>query len=364
MYFNEEVLGLIEIIGVTKVFDNGKNKVKAIQDVSLNINKGEIYGIIGYSGAGKSTLIRCINLLERPTTGKIVFKGEDLTALREKDLRSRRKKIGMIFQHFNLFNSRNVYKNVAYPLKGSKLSKEEEKKRVLELLELVGLKDKVMAYPSELSGGQKQRVAIARALANNPEVLLCDEATSALDPKTTNSILELLRELKNKLNLTIVLITHEMSVIKQICDRVSVMEGGQIIEEGTVAQIFSQPIHETTKEFIDTTTNRGKIYEILNKEENIFNIKEEDVLARVAYIGESTTEALLSKGSRKYRIDASILYGNIEILGETPIGEMIILFSGERENIQSFINYFREKGLIVEVIDHEGSNSKVYTKCS
>ncbi|NLJ79108.1 MAG: ATP-binding cassette domain-containing protein [Tissierellia bacterium] len=354
---------MIEIIGATKIFDNGKAKIQAIKDVSLKINKGEIHGIIGYSGAGKSTLIRCINLLERPTQGKILFKGEDLTSLRERELRDRRKKMGMIFQHFNLFNSRNVYKNVAYPLKGARLSREEERERVLELLELVGLEDRIKAYPSELSGGQKQRVAIARALANNPEVLLCDEATSALDPKTTDSILELLRELKNKLNLTIVLITHEMAVIKKICDKVSVMEDGQIIEEGEVTQIFTRPIHETTREFVDTITNRSRIYEILNGKENIFNIGAGDVLARVVYMGDSTAEALLSKGSRRYGIDASILYGNIEVLGDTPTGEMIILLSGEDENIRGFIDYFRGKGLIVEVLDHGAGTSEVHTQC-
>ena len=355
---------MIQIVNVTKVFDSGKSQVEAVKDVSLKINKGEIYGIIGYSGAGKSTLIRCINLLERPTTGKILFKGEDLTLLKEKELRDRRKKIGMIFQHFNLFNSRNVYNNVAYPLKGSNLSKEEERKRVLELLELVGIADKAKAYPSQLSGGQKQRVAIARALANNPEVLLCDEATSALDPKTTKSILALLKELKTKLGLTIVLITHEMAVIKEICDRVSVMEGGEIIEEGTVVKVFSEPTNETTREFIDTATNRGKIHEILALEENIFNIGEEDILARVAYVGESTGEALISKISQQYKLNANILYGNLEILGHTPVGELFILFSGEKDDIQKAINYFREKGLIVEVIEHGRNTSKIYTKCS
>ncbi len=355
---------MIQIDNVTKVFDSGKSQVEAVKDISLKINKGEIYGIIGYSGAGKSTLIRCINLLERPTTGKILFKGEDLTLLKEKELRERRKKIGMIFQHFNLFNSRNVYNNVAYPLKGSNLSKEEERKRVLELLELVGIADKAKAYPSQLSGGQKQRVAIARALANNPEVLLCDEATSALDPKTTKSILALLKELKTKLGLTIVLITHEMAVIKEICDRVSVMEGGEIIEEGTVVKVFSEPTIETTREFIDTATNRGKIHEILALEENIFNIGEEDILARVAYVGESTGEALISKVSQQYKLNANILYGNLEILGHTPVGELFILFSGEKEDIQKAINYFREKGLIVEVIEHGRNTSKIYTKCS
>ena len=355
---------MIEIINVSKIFDDGKTKVKAVKSVNLKVNKGEIYGIIGYSGAGKSTLISCMNLLERPTEGKVLFKGEDLTVLKEKELRVSRKKIGMIFQQFNLLQSRNVYQNIAYPLKGSNLSKEDERKKVLELLELVGLEDKETAYPSQLSGGQKQRVGIARALANDPEVLLCDEATSALDPKTTKSILALLKELRSKLNLTIILITHEMAVIKEICDRVSVMEDGEIIEEGTIVKVFSEPTHPTTKEFFDTGSNRTKIHEILNLEENIFDIKAGDVLARVAYVGDSTGEALISKASRKYRLNASILYGSIEVLANTPVGELVILFSGERADIQSGINYFRSKGLIVEVIDHGRDTSKIYTKCS
>lgn len=355
---------MIEIIGVTKIFDDGKRKVEAVKEVNLKVNKGEIYGIIGYSGAGKSTLIRCINLLERPTKGKVLFKGEDLTLLKEKDLRESRKKIGMIFQQFNLLQSRNVYQNIAYPLKGSNLSKEDERKKVLELLELVGLEDKETAYPSQLSGGQKQRVGIARALANDPEVLLCDEATSALDPKTTKSILSLLKELREKLDLTIILITHEMAVIKEVCDRVSVMENGEIIEEGTIVKVFSEPSHPTTKEFLDTGFNRTKIHEILNLEESIFQIKAGDVLARVAYVGESTGEALISKVSRKYGLNASIIYGSIEFLSNTLVGELVILFSGERDDIQSGLDYFRSKGLIVEVINHDRDTSKIYTKCS
>ena len=269
--------------------------------------------------------------------------------------------MGMIFQHFNLLNSRNVYENIAYPLKRSKLSKIEKRQRVMELLELVGLGDKEKAYPSQLSGGQKQRVAIARALANSPEVLLCDEATSALDPKTTKSILHLLRELKERLNITIILITHEMAVIKEICDRVSVMEDGEIIEEGSMVKIFSQPSKKTTREFLDFFSNRGKIDILLNHESNIFNIKEGDVLARVTYVGEATKEALISRISREYNLDASILYGNLEILGITPVGELIILFSGEKGDIQNAIDYFRQKGLIVEVINNGKYTSEIYT---
>lgn len=346
-------MSLIELKNVSKVFNSGENKLYAVKDVSLKVNQGEIHGIIGYSGAGKSTLIRCINLLERPTDGKVLFKGEDLTLLKEKELRQKRKKIGMIFQHFNLLGSRNVYKNISYPLKGSGISKEEEGKKVRRLLKLVGLKHKEKAYPSELSGGQKQRVAIARALANDPEVLLCDEATSALDPKTTKSILKLLKDLRDELGLTIILITHQMEVIKEVCDRVSVMNEGRIVEEGDVVEIFSTPKEEITKEFLKTTANRGKIFEILGSGENIFNIEKEDVLTRVQYLGDAAKEAILSQASRKFEINASVLYGNIDILGRIPVGEMIVLFSGDQRNITSGINYFRESGLFVEIIEHQ-----------
>lgn len=355
---------MIEVVNVSKTFDDGNRRVKAVKNVSLKVEKGEIYGVIGYSGAGKSTLVRCINLLERPNSGKVLFKGEDLTLLKEKDLRERRKKIGMIFQHFNLFNSRNVYENIAYPLRGAKLSKVDERKKVLELLELVGLEDKEKAYISQLSGGQKQRVGIARALANDPEILLCDEATSALDPKTTKSILVLLKELRAKLGLTIILITHEMAVIKEICDRVSVMEDGEIVEEGSTVKLFSTPENSATKDFLDLASNRSRIYETLNSKENIFNIEAGDVLARISYQGEATGDALISAVSRKYNLDVSIIYGSIEILSNTPVGELIILFKGQREYIQKSIAYFREKGLIVEVIDHGRDTLKIHTKCS
>lgn len=343
---------MISLENISKTFNTKNKRIDAVKDVSLEIERGDIYGIIGYSGAGKSTLVRCINLLERPTSGRVVVNGKDLTSMSEKDLREERKKIGMIFQHFNLFNSRNVYENVAYPLKSTGLTKEEEKEKVLDLIELVGLKGREHAYPSELSGGQKQRVAIARSLANDPEVLLCDEATSALDPKTTKSILNLLKSLNKEFNLTIVLITHEMAVIKEICDKLSIMENGEIIETGSTVKIFSEPSKEVTREFLDMDSNRKKILEILELEENIFGIAKGDVLARVAYLGDRTGEALISQVSREYGLDASILYGNLEILSRTPVGELIILFKGEEENIQNAIDHFREKGLIVEVLDH------------
>ena len=355
---------MIDLRHVSKTFQTKNKKIQAVKDVSLSIVKGDIYGIIGYSGAGKSTLVRCINLLERPTSGQVLVGGVDLMKISSKELRQERKKIGMIFQHFNLFASRSVYENIAYPLKGRGLSKEDEAKKIGYLLKLVGLEDRGSAYPSELSGGQKQRVAIARALATDPEVLLCDEATSALDPKTTKSILKLLKDLNNKLGLTIVIITHEMGVIKEICNKVSIMEDGEVIESGTTVKIFSEPSRDVTREFLDTDSNRNKILEILKMDKNIFDIRAGDVLARVAYLGDSTGEALISKISNNYKLEASILYGNLEILGQTPVGEMILLFKGEENKIQLAIDYLREKGLIVEVLEHGRDTREVYTKCN
>ena len=232
---------MIELSHISKEFVSGKRTVHAVQDVSLTIDKGEIFGIIGFSGAGKSTLVRCINLLERPTSGKVIVDGQDMLSLSAKELRQARKKIGMIFQHFNLMPSRTVFSNVAYPLQGQGLSKQAIQNKVRKLLKLVDIADKETAYPSQLSGGQKQRVAIARALANDPKVLLCDEATSALDPQTTKAILTLLKDLNQKLNLTIVMITHEMAVVKEICDHVAIMEHGQVVEQGEVFSLFADP---------------------------------------------------------------------------------------------------------------------------
>lgn len=343
---------MIEVIGLSKTFEGDQEKVHALKNVSLQIENGEVFGVIGYSGAGKSTLIRCINLLEKPSEGKVIINGEELTALSERALRVKRKKIGMIFQHFNLMNSRTVFSNVCYPLKGSGLSKEEKKVKVRELLRIVGIEDKEFAYPNQLSGGQKQRVAIARALANDPEVLLCDEATSALDPKTTKSILRLLKELNRKLGLTIILITHEMSVIKEICDRVSIMENGEVVETGTVGDIFSNPQKKMTVDFIETASNWDRILDFINDERNIYNIKPGDVLTRVTYLGNIVGDAVISEVSRKFKIDASILYGNLEILGSIPAGELIVLFRGQQYDVENGIRYFRDKGLKVEVLKY------------
>ena len=242
---------MIELSHISKEFVSGKRTVHAVQDVSLTIDKGEIFGMIGFSGAGKSTLVRCINLLERPTSGKVIVDGQDMLSLSAKELRQARKKIGMIFQHFNLMPSRTVAGNVAYPLKGSGLSKEDIQKKVATLLELVGIGDKADAYPSQLSGGQKQRVAIARALANDPQVLLCDEATSALDPLLTGEVLRVIRSLADE-HMTMVIVTHEMPFARAVSDRVVFLDGGVIVEQGSPEQVFENPQQERTKEFLQS----------------------------------------------------------------------------------------------------------------
>ena len=241
---------MIELSHISKEFVSGKRTVHAVQDVSLTIDKGEIFGMIGFSGAGKSTLVRCINLLERPTSGKVIVDGQDMLSLSAKELRQARKKIGMIFQHFNLMPSRTVAGNVAYPLRGSGLSKQQIAEKVQRLLDLVGIGDKAEAYPKQLSGGQKQRVAIARALANDPNVLLCDEATSALDPQTTKAILQLLKHLNETLGITVVIITHQMSVVEEVCNRVAILDNGTVVEEGEVQAIFSHPTSKAARRLV------------------------------------------------------------------------------------------------------------------
>lgn len=355
---------MINLKNIKKTYVSGKSSVEALKDVNLKIKEGEICGIIGFSGAGKSTLVRCINLLERPTCGEVFIGGKDITLLSPKELRESRKNIGMIFQHFNLMKSKTVFKNIEFPLKGKGLSKEEIKLRVDELLELVGLSDKSSSYPSQLSGGQKQRVAIARALANNPKILLCDEATSALDPQTTQSILNLLRDINEKLNLTIVIITHEMNVVKEICDKVAVMEKGKIVEEGDILEIFSNPKANVTKDFISTLFQNNKIYDLLEKDLFIQDISEDEVLAKISFVGQNTGQAFISKISRKFKIDASILFGNIEMVKNIPIGNLIVKLSGQIENILNAEQYLKEHNINLEVIDYDRNAKNVGTQCS
>lgn len=341
---------MIELRNVNKSFTVSDHVVEAVKDVNLCIEDREVFGIIGYSGAGKSTLVRCINLLERPTSGQVFLDDTELTALSDRELRESRKNIGMIFQQFNLFSSRNVYANVAYPLKHSGLSKEEKKKKVEELLQLVGLSDKAKSYPSQLSGGQKQRVAIARALASNPKVLLCDEATSALDPQTTHSILQLLKELNRKLGITVILITHEMDVIKEICDRVAVMENGRVVEQGDVFDVFANPKEAITKDFIDMTSNLSKIHRLIEENAEITKINPGECIVKFKYLVRSSSEALVSTISRQYHIDVNIIFGNIELIGSEPLGGLVSILSGRAEDIEAALDYLRNKNVGVEVI--------------
>ncbi len=341
---------MIELKNINKTFKSNGTEVVASRDINLTIKDGEIFGIIGYSGAGKSTLVRFINLLERPTSGQVVIDGVDITALSDKKLREARKDIGMIFQQFNLFASRTVFDNVAYPLKHTKLSKEEKKKKVEELLDLVELKSKADAYPSQLSGGQKQRVAIARALASNPKILLCDEATSALDPQTTDSILKLLKQLNRKLGITIVIITHEMQVIKEICDRVAVMENGRIVESGDVFSIFASPKEKITQDFINMTSNLSKIYQLIDENADISKLEPGQCIVKFKYLVRNASEPLVSTISRNFDIDVNIIFGNIELIGSEPLGGLVSIISGKRENIEGALNYLKEKNVGVEVI--------------
>ena len=341
---------MIRFENVSKTFRGNGKQVEAVKEVSLHIKKGEIFGIIGYSGAGKSTLVRCINLLERPDRGRIWIGDTEITALKGKSLRKQRRKIGMIFQQFHLFASRNVYENVAYPLKHQGLTGQEIKKRVEELLNLVGLEDKVSAYPSQLSGGQKQRAAIARALANEPDILLCDEATSALDPKTTTAILRLLQEVNRKLGVTIVVITHEMQVVKEICGRVAVMEGGSVVEEGEVFDIFSNPHEKITGDFVNNASNLSRIYTYLEEKAEIIRLNKGECILRLHYLHKNTSEALVSQISRDFSLNVNIIFGNIELIGENPIGGLVAIVSGSGENIRRAVDFLREKKVGVEVL--------------
>ena len=341
---------MIELTHISKNFASGGRTVHAVQDVSLSIGKGEIFGIIGFSGAGKSTLVRCINLLERPTSGSVTVDGKEMTALSARELRQARKKIGMIFQQFNLMPSRTVFGNVAYPLRGSGLSGEQIADKVHRLLELVGIGDKAEAYPKQLSGGQKQRVAIARALANDPNVLLCDEATSALDPQTTKAILRLLKDLNEKLGITVVIITHEMAVVKEICDRVTVMEHGRVVEQGEVFNVFADPRQEITRSFIHTTSNLRKIEELIEEDSPVVQLKPGELIVRLSYIQRNVSEPLISTVSRKFDITLNIIFSDIAIVQNAPIGGTVAIISGEREQITQAIAYLIEKNVGVEVI--------------
>lgn len=350
---------MILLKNLNKIYNTKAGEVEALKDVTLNIKKGEIYGIIGFSGAGKSTLVRCINFLEKPTKGEVIVDGKDLGTLSNKELRNERKKIGMIFQHFNLMRSRTVFENIAYPLKGKGYSKEEINKKVNDLLKLVELEDKAKVYPSELSGGQKQRVGIARALANDPKVLLCDEATSALDPQTTKSILRLLKEVNKKFGITIVIITHEMQVVKEICTRAAVMENGRVVEEGNIFKIFSEPKEKITKNFIDSTSLLTNIYDLIKEESSVVDIKENEKILKLKYLENSTSEPIISIVSREFNVDTSIIFGNIEIIQDLPLGGLIVIIRGEEVQVNKVIAYLKENKVEVEVIKDGRISTKI-----
>lgn len=341
---------MIALKGVSKTFETQYGDIKAVRDINVEIENGEIFGVIGHSGAGKSTLIRCLNLLEVPTAGQVIVDGEDLMGLSTKALNQKRKKIGMIFQHFYLMPSRTVMQNVAFPLRGTNLSKDEKRAKVESLLGLVGLSHRMQAYPSALSGGEKQRVAIARALANDPAVLLCDEATSALDPQTTKSILNLLKEVNEKLGLTIVLITHEMAVIKEICDRVAVMEGGAIKEIGDVFQVFSDPKSDVAKEFVASTNSLHKVYELIENDSPLVRLAHNEQLLKLTYKADNAQETLLHTAAERFGVRTNICFGNIELIQGRPLGSLIIIITGAPDSIEAAIDYLGEQGVNVEVI--------------
>ena len=343
---------MIKLNNITKIFTLPDKKLTALDDVSLHVPKGQICGVIGASGAGKSTLIRCVNLLERPTHGAVVIDDVDLTQLSDAELVKTRRQIGMIFQHFNLLTSRTVFENVALPLELENKSKAEIQEKTTALLALVGLSDKHNVYPANLSGGQKQRVAIARALASDPKVLLCDEATSALDPATTQSILKLLKEINPTLGITILLITHEMEVVKRICDQVAVIDKGRLIEQGTVSEIFSNPKTELAQEFISST------FHITLPEEYLENLSDTPKHAKsypiikFEFTGRSVDAPLLSQASKKFGVELSILTSQIDYAGGVKFGFTIAEVEGDEDAITQAKVYLMENNVRVEVLGY------------
>ena len=341
---------MIRLEHVTKTFQTRDGDVHAVKDVSLDIAEGQIFGIIGFSGAGKSTLVRCMNLLERPEEGKVIFDGKNLLDLDAAGLRHARQKMSMIFQHFNLMRSRTVYENIALPLRMEKRPKEEIDKKVMELLDLIDLVERRGSYPSQLSGGQKQRVAIARALATDPKVLLCDEATSALDPQTTQSILHLIRRINRERNITVVVITHEMLVVKEICDRVAVMEAGRVVETNDLVPIFINPIEEITRNFINTTNESAKIQELLDTGHPLTRLAENQQLVRLTYTPENAAEPIISRLAEKLGVESSIIFGNIEVIRDEPIGTIVTKMTGSDQQLKDALALCREAGIRTEVM--------------
>lgn len=335
---------MLEFQNITKIYKSKGKEVVGVDNVSLKVNKGDIFGIVGYSGAGKSSLLRCVNLLERPTSGKVLVNGIDLTELSSKDLRTARLKIGMIFQHFYLVSQKTVGENIAFALRAAKLPKNRIDARVDELLDMVGLTDKRDVYPGQLSGGQKQRVGIARALANNPSILLCDEATSALDPKTTLSILRLLKDINKKLGITIVLITHEMDVVKEICNRMAIMQDGRVIEEGEVYDIFASPHEPLTQEFISSVVSFEIPPAILK------DVQGE--IIKILFKGSVAGEGVIADTMQRFDVKGNFLHGTIEYIQDRPLGIFLMELQGDSQAVKDAKGYMEERGAIVEVISH------------
>jgi len=337
---------IVEFASLSKKYPVKDTTITALDNINLIVTQGDIFGIIGLSGAGKSTLIRCLARLIAPSSGAIFFKGEDIGHMEGRELRDFHKKIGMIFQHFNLLSSRTAAGNIAYPLELAHFSREEKQRRVEELLKLVGLSNKKDVYPAHLSGGEKQRVGIARALALNPELLLCDEATSALDPKTTREILDLLKKINQTSGLTIVLITHQMEVIKRICNKVAVIEQGKIVEEGLVSEIFAEPKHPTTQHFLQSASHEIPL-------EFYKEVSPRRKLLRLRFKGKAAKEPIISQMVRRFNVEANILLGWIDKLQAMTIGTLIIELLGESEDIQKALLYLEEKNVQCEILENE-----------
>ncbi|SCB76961.1 D-methionine transport system ATP-binding protein [Gilliamella bombicola] len=347
---------MIRFENVFKKYERNGITTQALNNINLTIRKGDIYGIIGYSGAGKSTLVRLINFLEKPTKGNVIIQNQVLNQLSNSELRQVRRKIGMIFQHFNLLESKTVFENIAIPLILLKEKKQTIQKRVHELLAFVGLSEKANSYPKELSGGQKQRIGIARALANNPDILLCDEATSALDPQTTQDILDLIKKINERYQITVVLITHEMHVIEQICHKVAVMEKGEIIEHGNVLDVFGHPKHQTTQNFVSTVINDqipdGVVKNLLALEKTKDNIR----LFKLEFLGSSASEPVVNKLILQQKVIVNILFAHMSEIQNTVLGSMFVQLKGNDNHINDSVNYLCQHGVQVTEINHWESN--------
>lgn len=341
---------MIELKQLTKIFDSGKTALTAVDDVNLTIADGEIFGIIGYSGAGKSTLIRILNGLEKPSSGSVDINGQKITDIKGAKLRKARQKVSMIFQHFNLLWSRTVQENIEFPLEIAGVPKAKRVARVKELVELVGLAGRENAFPSQLSGGQKQRVGIARALANDPEVLLCDEATSALDPETTDAILDLLVDINKRLGLTIVLITHEMHVIRKICHRVAVMEGGKVVELGDVLEIFQTPKQEITKRFVAQVTESEDSVETIKHLRELYPTGE---LVKLVFVGEQAEQPILTGLIRQYPVEVNIVQGKISHTQRGAYGTLILQLKGSDAEIRQALQFLNQENVQAEVMAND-----------